>query len=106
MSAETVQMTHGDLESGKRHSCSRCPLALAMQRHFYDQGITVDLAARFTSEGGLGFPGARATFRRGFVRGRSTWLTHEAYEFIRDWDRGEQVSPLTFQVRPPKGYVK
>lgn len=80
-----VQVTENDIAEGKRYSCYRCPIALAVHRACERAGwhdipeIIVTLTHASCGEHGAFLPSA-------------------AQRFIADFDRRDKVRPFNFEL--------
>lgn len=74
-----IEVTQDDINNGQRSRCRFCPVALAIQRTFPDQLVTVGNEA---AEIGMCF---------------ITFPTN-ASEFISAFDKGLKVQPFTFEI--------
>ena len=75
-----VSVTQGDIEKGT-HSCSHCPIALALARTFEVPQGDVNVASKWIVEG-VGFGD----------------LPDLACDFVRDFDNHRPVKPFYFFV--------
>jgi len=84
----TVQLNTDDIKNGKRGSSCGCPVALAVNRAIKDVcSAQVSIGQRFA-----------------FIDGSGSYLMHSvdlpeiATQFIRDFDREEEVKPIIFEL--------
>lgn len=75
-----IEVTEEDIKSGRRHSYSKCPIALAIRRAFArDYGVAVGVGS--------------------FCVGIDVWkLSRRAQNFIQNFDEGCPVKPFSFRI--------
>lgn len=81
MATVKITVTQADIDNGVDHSCSRCPVVLALARVFNVRQVDVNVSSRWLVDGvGWGeTPDA-------------------ACDFIRDFDNKRPVKPFEFFV--------
>ncbi len=80
----TIEVTQEDIENGKRHSCDKCPIALAVQRTFKERWIV------------------SATFAAPYQRPGVADLPNEAMSFVVAFDADTNVFPFAFELNDLK----
>lgn len=83
----TVEVTEEDIAEAQRRDCRKCPIALAVKRHFPDDDVLVMSTAVWVQ------PYGKVSIRRLAVS-----LPPAATHFIKKFDTRKPVEPLTFQL--------
>jgi hypothetical protein len=101
-----IRVTQQDIKDGKREKCTRCPIALAVQRQVinpgnYDLGIAFDRVYPRVDDSSLSIC-VRET--DGHTRARDkvlmlAYLPDMASDFIGCFDNDEKVKPFTFEIK-------
>lgn len=98
-----VDVTQADIDAGERDSCEKCPIALALNRLLISGlGITVE-ATDVLFWGVSGYPEDDESADPAL---HSLELPPVASDFIERFDRGESVTPCSFQVSVRPQYVR
>jgi len=84
-----IQVTIDDIENGKPLDCSRCPLALALNRATNRTDWFVDYGTAY--------------FGSGFSH-ESAALPRECLVFVRRFDNYRDGNPFSFEVELPAGW--
>ncbi len=79
-----IEVTQHDIDNGKRKSCTKCPVALAVNRTLR--------AEASVGKRTINIIYGDATFEEGISTPTS------AADFIRKYDEGEEVKPFNFEL--------
>jgi len=85
LEVKDVRVTRGDIRAGQHWSPYGCPIALAVSRAYPDYAVGVSRISIQLSQ--LGEYQWRAD------------LPNECQQFIRDFDYGKEVAPISFQLK-------
>ena len=91
----TITVTQEDINQGVRRKCDSCPIALAINRILrmeYKSSCFAHVYIKNRETGGVIY--------------RTIPLPDIAFNFILNFDRKEEVYPITFTLDIPKEYLK
>lgn len=83
----TIDVTAEHIKKGKRKNCKLCPIALAARGVIPEDWIWVDQCALTVRVDGPDIPSYP-----------SYSLPEDAQEFIRRFDQGYEVEPISFEI--------
>ena len=89
----TISMTQQHIDEGTQHHCSLCPTARAIKDAYAKQGITASMI-----DVAVGYCGMVEITRLRDGKQAYHILPEEAEQWIKDYDNGRPVHPITFDM--------
>ena len=84
-----IRVTEQDIENGQKGSCRKCPVALALRKHYPDNDLLVGAHDVDIYLDGVAFSSNNLVTYK---------FPSEVTQFIGDFDDGKPVSPIEFVI--------